>query len=62
MRNGIEHGRTGGAPQQRIDYMARRDREIIFRFGSEAHAALRHARDNLLTEHNQFVLEGDTQK
>ena len=38
--------------------MAIRDREIIFRFGSEAHAALRHARDNLLTEHNQLILEG----
>ena len=43
--------------------MAMRDREIIFRFGGEAaHAALRHTRDHLLTEHNQLVLAGDTQR
>ena len=58
MRNGTEHGFTGGETHNNESTMARRDREIIIRFGSEAHEALRHARDNLLTEHNQLILEG----
>ena len=37
--------------------MEMREREILFRTGSEAEAARRHQRDHMLTEHNQLVLE-----
>ena len=42
--------------------MEMRDREIVFKIGNEAPAALRHDRAHMVTELNIFVLEGDAQR
>ena len=62
MRNGVEHGVRRAAQLNGESTMEMRERENLFRIGSEAQAALRQQRAHMLTEHHQLVLEGDAQE